>query len=305
MAKAGASQKKSKTRHKPPWVLSVFRFIFKYIGAVFPRLLGRWAYHLWFLTQRSPRPKREQKWLKTLTKIEAIEVSHELFGDTPLPVMTYYWENAAHKNAPLVMLVHGWTGRGSQMGAFVEPLLNAGFSVLAFDNHAHGKTPGKSTHIFMQSVVQCALAEKFAPLYAVIAHSFGGMVTPYSLNQGMEIQRIVCISPPSRFDFLLERFSQTLHLPKSIQCYMTKRFIKEFGESLEARVSATNTSRQLGDIPVLIIHDEDDTDVPISEAEDLHQSWPNSMMLRTKGLGHRRILYDNAVIKSAVSFLKE
>ncbi len=305
MAEITESQKKSKNLHKPALVLKIFRFIFKYIGALLPSLIGRWAYHLWFTTHRAPRPKREENWLETASKIEAVEVSHELFGDTPLPVMTYYWENKEKKNAPLIMLVHGWTGRGSQMGAFAEPLLKAGFRVLSFDNHAHDKTPGKKTHIFKQSAVQIAIAEKFGPIYGIVTHSFGGMVTPYSLNKGLQTQRMVCISPPARFDFLLERFSETLHLAKGIQRYMRKRFTKEYGENLEGRVSATSTCQSLGHIPVLIIHDEDDQDVPVSEAEYLHQAWSNSIMQRTSGLGHRRILYNTPVIESVVEFLTQ
>lgn len=305
MDKNQDSQNKSKNLHKPPFMLSLFRFIFRYIGAVFPKLLGRWAYRLWFLTHRSPTPKRELKWLQTATKIEAIDLNINMYDVGTLPVMTYYWENKENKNAPLVMLIHGWTGRGSQMGAFAEPLLKAGFRVLSFDNHSHDQTPGKASHLFLQSAVQCALAEKLGPVYAVVGHSFGGMVTPYSLNHGMEIQRIVCISPPSRFKFVVERFSHTLHLPKSIQRYMFARFEKEYGDNLSGRVSSTSTSKQLGHIPALIIHDEDDTDVPITEGELLHATCPNSVMKRTTGLGHRRILYNAQVIENTVSFIKK
>ena len=307
MDESKENQKKSKNLHKPVLVLRFLRFIFKYPGAIFPSLIGRWAYKLWFTTHRSSTiPNREQRWLKTATRIEAVNLAINTFGVGSLPVMTYYWENSdASNEAPLIMLVHGWTGRGSQMGAFVEPLLEEGFRVLAFDNHAHDKTPGKETHIFLQSLVQQALAEKFGPIYAIVAHSFGGMVTPYSLNQGMETQKVVCISPPSHFDFLLARFSDSLYLPKSIQDYMVNRFKKEYGDDLVERVSSTTTSKGLGHIPALIIHDEEDVDVLISESEQLQQAWPNSIMQRTKGLGHRRILYDAQVIKSTVDFIKQ
>ena len=306
MAKNQENQSKSKSLHKPPLILTLMRFIFRYLGALFPRLIGRWAYKLWFQSHRSSIiPKREQNWLKTTTRIEAVDVSVDAFGVGTLPVMTYYWENSeANKDTPLVMLVHGWTGRGSQMGAFAEPLLKAGFRVLAFDNHAHDKTPGNSTHIFIQSAVQREIAEKFGPIYAVVGHSFGGMVTPYSLSKGMKAQKVVCISPPSHFDFLLARFSQSLHLPKGIQNYMVNRFKKEYGDDLVERVSSTNTSKELGHIPALIIHDENDEDVLISESEQLQQAWPNSIMKRTTGLGHRRILYNAQVIENTVTFLK-
>lgn len=299
------SKKKSKNLHKPPFVLSVFRFIFKYLGALFPAIIGRWAYKLWFSVHRSKKtPRREQKWLKTATRIEVFDLEINEFGVGILPVMTYYWENATNKEAPLIMLLHGWTGRGSQMGAFVEPLLKAGFRVLAFDNHGHDKTPGEATHLFLQSAVQRALAKKIGNIYAIITHSFGGMVTAYSLKHGMNTQKMVSISPPSRFDFLLERFSKSLHLPKSIQNYMMARFVKEYGDNLQERVSSTSTSKELGHIPLLIIHDEDDHDVPISESELMHQAWPNSQMKRTTGLGHRRILYNPQVVENTVNFLK-
>lgn len=292
------SSRKSKTLHKPPFVLMVFRLIFMYLGAIFPNLIGRWAYKLWFITHRSATPKREENWIRSANKVETIDVNG-------LKVMTYYWETNNAENEPLVMLVHGWTGRGSQMGAFAAPLLKAGFRVLSYDSHSHGQTPGKTSTIFKQSEVQQGLAEKFGPIYAVVAHSFGGMVTPYSLSNGMQTQKVVCISPPSRFNFLLERFSNTLHLPKRVQRYMVNRFKKEYGNDLAERVSSTTTSLQLGHIPLLIIHDDDDQDVPISESELLHQAWPNSVMQRTNGLGHRRVLYNPQVIENTVNFLKQ
>ena len=296
-------------------MLSIFQFIFKNLGPIFPSLIGRWAYQLWFKTYRTARPRREEKWLRSATKIEAIDIHldaankalniyNKASGINPLPVMTYYWQNENEADAPLVMLVHGWTGRGSQMGAFAGPLLSAGFRVLAFDNHAHDLTPGKATSLFIQSEVQQKLSEKFGPVYAVVTHSFGGMVTPYSLSHGMKAQKVVCISPPSRFDYLLERFSNTLYLPEIIQHYMVRRFKKEFGDDLVERVSATTTSKQLGHIPALIIHDENDVDVPASEGECLHQAWPQSTLNYTRGLGHRAILYDADVIRMTVAFLK-
>lgn len=298
------TQKKTSSPHKVPFILRLFRFIFKHISPLFPRLIGAWAYNLWFMVQPGSTPLREENWLRSATRIEAVEIESDLFETNPLPVMTYYWENAINKDAPVVMLIHGWTGRGSQMTAFAEPLVQEGFSVLSFDNHAHGKTPGKASTIFKQSEVQKKLAEKFGPLHAVVAHSFGGMITPFSLSEGMTAKKVVCISPPSRFYYLLERFSNTLHLPAKIQQYLISSFKRDYGEDLAERVSSTTTSKNLQNIPALIIHDEDDIDVPISESELLHQAWPNSIMQRTKGLGHRRILYNPQVIEDTVNFLK-
>lgn len=302
MDKKQDNPNKSKNLHKPPIVLSFLRFMFRYLGLIFPSLMARWASHFWYKTHRIDTLPRELKWLHS-ARTKAVNIHCDRLKTNPLAVMTYYWQNEK-ADAPLVMLVHGWTGRGSQMAAFAQALLKAGFSVLAFDNHAHAQTAGKSTDIFIQSEVQQKVNEMFGPAYAIIAHSFGGMVTPYSLNHGMQTQKVVLISPPARFYYLMERFSQSLHLPEKVQQKMIKSFKQEYGDNLTEHVSATYTSKQLGHIPALIIHDEDDKDVPISEGELLHQSWPNSKMIRTRGLGHRRILYDSQVIENTVNFIK-
>jgi hypothetical protein len=39
---------------------------------------------------------------------------------------------------PRVLLVHGWEGRGAQLGPLVEPLTAAGFRVFVFDAPGHG-----------------------------------------------------------------------------------------------------------------------------------------------------------------------
>lgn len=290
------ASKKHKARRKPPFILVFLRGFFKYVGAISPSLAGLVAYRLWFGTQRHPIPKREQGWIAS-AKTEAMDING-------LAVMTHYWENSADSTAPLVLLVHGWDGRGSQLGAFAAPLLEAGFRVLAYDNPAHGQTPGKGSNLLIHSDVQQALVSKIGPVYGIVAHSFGGMLSSYSLSQNMSAEKVVSISAPSDFMYLVNRYCDVLRLPPKVRANMISRYQKQYGDDLAERVSATTTSQQLGHIPALIFHDEDDHDVPISESENLHQSWPNSNLKRTKGLGHRRILYNAQVIENTVDFLK-
>src|SRR3712207_6641379 len=46
-------------------------------------------------------------------------------------------------NGPTVALVHGWGSRAARLAVHVEPLLGAGFSVVAFDAPAHGESEGR------------------------------------------------------------------------------------------------------------------------------------------------------------------
>jgi pimeloyl-ACP methyl ester carboxylesterase len=54
---------------------------------------------------------------------------------------------------------------------------------------------------------------------------------------------------------------------------------------------------------VLLIHDRGDPDVPFRHAEEVAAAWPGARVLATDGLGHRAVLRDPTVVRSAVAFL--
>jgi hypothetical protein len=56
-------------------------------------------------------------------------------------------------------------------------------------------------------------------------------------------------------------------------------------------------------IPILIIHDEDDADVPVKAAYNIQKHLSKSNILITKKLGHRKILGDKVVIDKIKTFL--
>jgi pimeloyl-ACP methyl ester carboxylesterase len=56
-------------------------------------------------------------------------------------------------------------------------------------------------------------------------------------------------------------------------------------------------------IPVLVIHDENDEEVPVSCAHHIHQHLKNGDLMITQNLGHRKILGDAAVIQKTIQFI--
>jgi len=53
------------------------------------------------------------------------------------------------------------------------------------------------------------------------------------------------------------------------------------------------------------VHDEEDRDVPIRCGEVYARHWPGASLVRTRGLGHRRILRDDGVVRAIVRFVVE
>lgn len=273
--------------------LRLLRAGFRYLGPHFPAIAGRWAYHLWFSTRRFPEPPRERHWR------EQAQISRTAWRGIPL--VRYVW---GASDAPAILLIHGWNGRGTQLGAFAEPLVQAGFRAVACDAPGHGRSPGTSTNIVEYAETIQALAQTSVPITGAIAHSFGVPATARALQQGLQLQRLVAIAAPAGAEFLLRRFAHLLDIPDSVIAAMRARIERNFGMDIFARLS-TEAMLAGHPLPGLIVHDRGDRDVPVAHAERLQRSWPDARLLLTEGLGHRRILRDPAVIAAAVDFLRQ
>ena len=128
------------------------------------------------------------------------------------------------------------------------------------------------------------------------------MVLAYAIKQGMQVERAVCISAPANVEFLINVFAKALTMHKSVVDVMWRRLGQRFGGNFTEQVSTINNVPGL-DVPALIIHDEDDVGVPWQQGQMIADAWPDAQFLKTKGLGHGRILRDAQTIQAAVDFI--
>jgi pimeloyl-ACP methyl ester carboxylesterase len=275
--------------HAVPLSLRSLRLLFATLGRLLPRLMGRWAYSLWFRTRRFPE--------SAAGKRTAGKAQRDTLMVDDIPVAVYSWGEG-----PIVLFIHGWSGRGSQVAAFADPLIAAGYTVMSIDAPGHGNTPGDRTNILECAAVVRAFNRRYGPVYAAITHSFGGMVLAYAMNKGMSVERVVCISAPAHIDYLLESFAQTLSIPDAVIADMRRRMEARFPDDFWETISTVFNVREL-DVPALIIHDEYDHSVPWEQGKIIANAWPGARFMKTSGLGHGRILRDQAVVDAAVDFI--
>jgi pimeloyl-ACP methyl ester carboxylesterase len=262
-----------------------------------PELGGRLANRLWFGTQRYAEPARERTW-RAMAETGSLECSG-------LRLATYAW---GPTGGPTVLLMHGWHGRGMQLGAFAAPLAAAGFRVVTFDAPAHGRTPGRSTNLpeVAAALMAVAAAESAAgrTLHGVVAHSFGTTCTLHALDLGLKAARVVAISAPASIEFMMESFGDALGVPPPAREVHRRLMEERFGADVWERLSPLRIAATL-EAQALLIHDAEDRDVPLHQGRALAQAWGGSQLMETTGLGHRRILREPIVVERTVKFLVE
>jgi pimeloyl-ACP methyl ester carboxylesterase len=203
---------------------------------------------------------------------------------------------------PTVILTHGWSGHAGQMAAFVQPLVRAGYHVVAFDHPAHGQSGGKRATYLSLTEALTAIAKRVEPVHAIIAHSLGSTATILAVSRGLSVERVVLVAPPAESPMYARAFGRAIGLPPERIEGMIDRIRVMVGGNLDD-LDARRLAARLR-APALIIHDPEDREVPIAHGEAIAAAWPGARLARVSGLGHHRLLRDPAVIETAVAFVR-
>lgn len=269
-----------------------------------PGWMGRFAFERFMKTRRRPRPDRETVWLARATAFRvpapAALWPETATGDLParLEAQLPAW---SWGSGPTVLLVHGWEGRGSQMGDMALALAAAGYRAVAYDAPGHGDAPGGSSSLPEMAAALEAVAARVGPLHGLVAHSAGAAVTGFALGRGLAAQRVAVIAPGIDPSSYVRRFALHLGLSAKVVRRMERHIETRFGVRVtDFRAEAWGAGSSQ---PLLIVADEDDREVPLADARRLAEIHPDAHLTVTSGLGHRRILSDPAVLREVTGFL--
>lgn len=268
------------------------------IGFVFAnRVLSRVAPYLASLRLQkifeTPRPFISDK--TDLQKLATGKISWLTYdGTARLPLYSF-------GEGPTILLIHGLSGSGTQLCAFIDPLIQAGFRVIICDLPAHGRADGKRISFPQIANAIKLIGEKIGPVSAIIAHSNGAATAGLALSRGLKSDVIVFLSPPEDLKGYLYGLAKMIGFRKTVTQHAERQLVQEYGLPFD-RVRGSTLVANFTQ-PALILHDENDKMVAFREGEKIAQHWKGSHLVRTKGLGHNRILKDPDVISLAVNFI--
>ena len=214
-------------------------------------------------------------------------------------IVVYHYGKSDKK----ILLVHGWSGRGTQLVKIADELLHLGYSTISFDAPAHGKSKGNSSIMieFIASILE--LEKQFGPFEYAIGHSLGGMSILNAIREHLKVKKAIIIGSGDVIQDIIDDFIKKLRLTPAIGLKLKDYFEKKYGEKMDY-YSASNAAKEVY-IPVLIIHDKNDDDVNVRAAYHISKNLKNSELMITKNLGHRKILGNTEVIRRIVEYLKD
>ncbi len=231
-----------------------------------------------------------------------LQEAHISYLDLPeihKTIAVYKWENGPKK----ALIIHGWSGRATQMYKIVNALLSEGYTVFSFDAPAHGKSTGNKTMMpeFIKAIE--TVSETFGPFDIAVGHSMGGISLLNVQGKHEIFNKIVVLGTPDSIYNIFNEFVSKLELKPLIAKKLIAVFEKVSGQSIFDFHGSKQTQKIKA--PTLIIHDEADKEVPITDALNNYKYLKNGTFLKTKGLGHNRILKNNEVIKKILEFSRE
>lgn len=237
-------------------------------------------------------PKREFEMdLKSTQKTITVPVINK-------DVVTYHYGQSERK----ILLVHGWSGRGTQLFKIAEELIQNGYSTISFDAPAHGKSEGTTTIMseFIASILE--IEKQFGPFEIAIGHSLGGMSVLNAVKDGLNVNKAIIIGSGDIVQDILDEFISKLKLKNEFSDRLRLYFEDKYQLKMDD-FSAYKAAQKI-EIPVLVIHDNDDPEVSVKAGKHIHQNLKNGFLFLTDGLGHRKILGNQNVIKKILEFIK-
>lgn len=284
-----SSQKSTIVRLK----MTAVRTAFGTLERLAPGLGARWAEHRW-LTVPEYRGRKRPDVIPPGEPFTVTVDGRRVHGRS--------WGSG-----PVVYLVHGWGGVGSQLRGYLEPLLAGGHRVVTFDAPSHGASdPGRlgprRTSIPEMADALRAVTAAHGPAHAIVAHSLGCNATFFALRNGVRANRLVFLAPMTQPMPYTAIFGAMHGFDRRIRTRMVERVARTIGQPW----SAFDLPSQVADVavpPLLAVHDPNDRETRYADSVELVKVWSESTLHTVKGLGHWRVLGDPDTVRRAVDFV--
>lgn len=198
---------------------------------------------------------------------------------------------------PAVILAHGWSSDNSSWDHVIRALAARGRAVVAVDHPGHGLSANAHCTRRSAGTALVEVAAKLGPISAAAGHSFGGPVVGMALSQGLPADRVVFMAPAEPRSVRWLKAAPAMGVDQEV----AKRAVaiaESEGEMFDMRIPGRHMRAR-----ALFVQSKDDPAVPYASTQGLNAAWSGSEIVLVDGLGHEKILEDEAIVKRVADFL--
>jgi len=189
------------------------------------------------------------------------------------------WLIPSRSRRQLVVLVHGMWSSWEHMARLGGDLNRRGYDVLLFDLRGHGQSDparlsmGRREKADIRAVLDWAVDEGYGPdRVGWVGHSMGASTLLMAADDIPEIHAAVLDSPYADLPELLkDQLSKHSHLPKVFNAGILLAAHRAYGLRAD-EIRPIRSARRWGNRPILLIHGDADSTVPIRDAYRLRQA---------------------------------
>jgi pimeloyl-ACP methyl ester carboxylesterase len=277
-------------------------------GVVSMRLAGRLAFRL-FATTDAPEPRNEkERRLLALARGAMNEAETVMLPISAGMVAAHRFLPTVASNGRTCLVVHGWGSRIDYMQGLIGGLRQTGATVVGLDLPGHGRSTGRQLTVPLAVEAIDAAWRQFGPYDAVVGHSFGGFVSAISAAGPEDWMirrtpsRLVLIGSPVAAEHVFSQYSGHMGFTRKVS-----RALDDEVERIAGRpIGFFSAGRMLAakpDLPVLVLHAEDDKEVSAQAARLYGEAGPHVRVEWLNGLGHRRIVNSPQTIEAITNFI--
>ena len=277
-------------------------------GVVSMRLAGRIAFRLFSSTgSAEPKSEKERK-LLAMSRNAMREAENVMLPIHAGMVAAHRFAPIGEPNGKTHLVVHGWGSRTDYMQGLIRGLRQTGAAVVGLDLPGHGGSTGRSLTVPLAIEAIDAAWRQFGPFDAVVGHSFGGFVSAMSASGAEDWMRrrtpdkLVLIGSPVAAEHVFSQFSGHMGFTRKVDRALDEEVRRIAGQPIGFFSAGRMLARQ-PDLPVLVLHAEDDKEVSARAARLYAEAGPHVRVEWLNGLGHRRIVNSPETIGAISRFL--
>lgn len=208
-------------------------------------------------------------------------------------------------SGPLIIMLHGWEGRSTQLTIIAKRLASLGFQAVALDARAHGESEGRMAS-FKDYIddLDALIKHLNTDVHAMLGHSAGGLCMMAARDiLGVHAKQYITISSPPAPYPLIDAVRRHLNVSEIMVDMIKAKVAKDFACDWETLTQGEAFKQLHNDEELLLIYDKQDDVVDHHQSDVIQSIWPDAKLYKSEGLGHFKLLWAEDVVNQVTEFI--